>query len=206
MSDATFSVNALPLGSIVIKSDSDFATYAIAGDGSAGNPYLIQKYFITGTSVTAIYIANTTAYFILEYNILTGLSSTGIYGIYLYNVTHGTIYNNTISYFDSGIFLENSSLITINGNYVFANNNAGIYLKDSDYNTITSNYVYNNMNYGILLENSSNNNLEQNEVYLTGFSYVPYLSTMSENSLHIVIGSGIAVDPSTNKKLRKNII
>lgn len=202
----TFTISTSSIGNIVITNNSGFAAYASSGDGSANNPWIISYYTITQTGTTAIFIANTTDYFIIEYNVLQGTGTAGTYGIYLYNVTNGQLYNNTISDFDSGIFIDTSSWIKVTSNEILANINAGIYLKSSNYNTVSSNVIFNNGNYGIFFQNSSNNVVDKNEVYLTGFTYVPLLMTMSTKKVNVLIGSGILIDPSINNTISNNII
>ncbi|MFX0114042.1 MAG: hypothetical protein ACFFB3_05810, partial [Candidatus Hodarchaeota archaeon] len=75
---------------IFIDENADFARLGFPGDGTQKNPYRIENYIFLDSSATLIYIQDTTAYFIIQNNLLDGI--TGSYnGIYLSNVTHGTI-------------------------------------------------------------------------------------------------------------------
>ena len=86
-------------GKICINSNSEFEQIAQqegwSGNGSSGNPYIIENYEIDGMgSGYCIYIGNTTVHFVIRNCYLYNTSSQGtIYspggGIVLYNVTNG---------------------------------------------------------------------------------------------------------------------
>jgi len=78
-------------------------------------------------------------------------------GIYLDNVEHCNISDNTATGNYDGIYLKYSSNNTLSNNTA-SNNNRGIYLYYSSNNTLTSNTASNN-NYGVFLGESSNNDI-----------------------------------------------
>ena len=61
----------IPHGSITINNDSQLANIATSGDGSSGNPYIIEGWNITTTSTHGIYITCRHALLSLHYHILT---------------------------------------------------------------------------------------------------------------------------------------
>ena len=205
LSDSQFSVST-QAQLISITSNADFAMYASSGDGTPGNPYIIENYVFSQSNHTVVFIENTDAYFVFRYNTLSGDSSSGIIGLLLYNVQHGTIYNNTIRGFENGIFANMSTNIDFKMNEIYNNNYAGILLFSSDSNTITSNIIYNNGGYGIYLVNSNYDVIDQNEVFLTGFAYTGQYKVQSISKITAALGSGIAVDPSINNTVSSNVI
>jgi len=87
----------------------------------------------------------------------TSFGMARISGIYLYNVEHCNISDNTVSNNDIGILLNGSSYNNLTNNNV-SDNDEGIYLESSSYNTLTKNTANSNTWCGIFLYDSSNNN------------------------------------------------
>jgi parallel beta-helix repeat protein len=109
-----------------------------AGTGIENDPYIIEGLNITlrsGATTPALSLTNTTFYFILRTSWLDGAHQYQA-GVYLDNVTHGTIANNTIKNHFSGIRLA----------------------ANCTNNTITRNTVFNCTNYGLIVEEGSENN------------------------------------------------
>ena len=151
-------------GSIRINSNADFtsANGVVSGSGTKDDPYIISGWDIDAQGAgNAIYIGNTTSYFVVENCYLHNASwqswpySAGA-GIMLYNATYGKIVNNTAYKNERGIFLYSSSGNIISNNTP-SNNYQGVYLYSSSNNTILNNVALGN-SYGILLYYSSNNN------------------------------------------------
>ena len=153
------------------------------GDGTYGNPFLIEDFTIDIDGPTdCIFINNTNAYFKIQ-NCTLKNSDIGGTTIRLNNVTNGWVFDNDIS--SRRIFLINSHNITISNNNIherssisveFSNNNTifnndlidcrveGIHLAYSDNNKILDNYIKNS-SIGIRFEKSSNNTIKANEIY-----------------------------------------
>jgi len=112
---------------IYIDGNGNFTDYGFSGTGDVGTPYLIQDLIInaSGDSAHGIYIANTTAYFIIQNCTITN-ADTGFSGIRLENVTHGKIMNNTMVYNSHGIYVWNSNNNTICDNNVTNNLGTGL--------------------------------------------------------------------------------
>ena len=141
-----------PLGPdslIHIKGNTDFATQAQKkgwqGNGTQENPYIIEGYdFTVYEHFYGIWIENTDVWFVIRNCKLWGATSNAFEqygtGIFLKNVSHGTIENNDCS----------------NNDY------AGIYISSSQYNRIVNNRCSGNRVYGIVLEDAANNTLASN--------------------------------------------
>jgi parallel beta-helix repeat protein len=144
---------------IRINNNTEFASMAGSegwvGDGSLGNPYIIEGYDINGNGYGyCIYIGNTTFYFEVRDCYLheaSGILKSPYFydaGIILYYVQNGTIVNNIVSSSNSiGMYLyysNNNSIIYNN----LSNNDDGIYLYHSSNFTISNNEI---MNEGIFI-------------------------------------------------------
>ncbi len=169
---------------IRINDDSDFEQMAASenwqGNGSADNPYIIQDYVINANEYGyGIYIGNTTVHFTVKNCLLhDALGDNRKYfrnsGIYLYNVTNGTLSYNLLVDNGVGIYLDNAD-----GN-ILSNNTAtklindsepslmaltqsqnGIYMIDSSNNFIINNTLENG-NHGLRLVGSVSNNISNN--------------------------------------------
>jgi parallel beta-helix repeat protein len=135
---------------IYIKGNENFSNTAAEegwnGNGTAAAPYIIEGLQIFGSSNdTLIRIKSTDVYFQIANCRLAG----GANGIYLTNVTHGTIsLSNITGTTLYGIYLVNSHNNTLKDNIV-THNKDGINLFTSDNNTVINNRVTNNFQWGI---------------------------------------------------------
>ncbi|MFX0090235.1 MAG: nitrous oxide reductase family maturation protein NosD [Candidatus Hodarchaeota archaeon] len=177
------------LGPIQIINNTDFSNQANAngwpGNGTSINPYIIQGYNITNPSFILISIRHTTVYFIIRNNVLKGVNRT-YEGIHLFNVTHGSINNNTIHYCSRGIFLEST------------NNTDSIY----------NNTIHNNSYNGIELKDSHANIIKHNTIYHNGYwnSSVQFADRAFSRKQPPSGGSGIYLDPSHNTTISNNTV
>lgn len=150
-----------------------------AGDGSPGNPYIIENVTIDagGKNIAAIFIENSIDHFIIRNCTLSNTGNGSIYwfhngGIHLFNVRNGKLIENFCSdNLHSGIHLGDSDNNEIIGN-TLDNNRVGIFLTDCDNNNITGNYAHNQYDdpldgifggAGMFLEWGVNNNILGNE-------------------------------------------
>ncbi|MFO7619016.1 MAG: NosD domain-containing protein, partial [Thermoplasmata archaeon] len=154
---------------IFISGDEDFATQASAegwaGNGTEGNPYIIQGYEINGTLYGYGYcmlFEMTTVYFeVLDCN----LHSTTDFdeGIFLYQVQNARFYNNTITATMCAFDVGESSYNRIENNYI-SNNMYGLYLWYSSNITITRNTISSSSEHGIYIDQSAGNTLYHNNI------------------------------------------
>ncbi|NHJ85717.1 MAG: hypothetical protein FK734_09665 [Asgard group archaeon] len=149
-------------GVIVIMNDDDFTKkeYNIPGTGTEVDPYRIEDRIIETSRVYAIWIADTTKFFIIK-----NCTLTSFVGIYINSVAEDTctITNNTILLGNGnsiGINIESSPYSNINRNNVKSSNRDdsgfGITVLDSSYTTISRNYC-DNISYGIQCWGESSN-------------------------------------------------
>jgi parallel beta-helix repeat protein len=149
---------------ILIIGDSDFAYQASIepwpGDGTLGNPYIIEGLDVDASSDNGIEIDFATVHFIIEGCYVHGGADT-YEGIYLYSCENGIISNNTCYDNYDGIYLEQSSNNVLFNNSLSNNDYVdqwGIYLFESSENTIIKNNCSDN-EVGIGLEEQCENNL-----------------------------------------------
>ncbi len=140
---------------IRINNDTDLSNAASSGSGTQADPYIISGWDIDANGAgAAIYIGNTTKYFVVENCYLHNASFHswpyfGGTGITLYNVKNGKISKNNITDNWDGIALYSSTSNTIRGNNI-TNNYRGTYLDSSSSNTISGNNITNDIRYGMV--------------------------------------------------------
>jgi len=188
---------------ISITDNSGFIGYP--GSGTPIDPYRIENFTISAALAHGISIQDTDAYFVIK-NCTVYDGGSSYDGIYLENVTHGSVENCTVYNNTWGIGLSSSCYNnTLTGNTAY-NNTAGIFLSYScSNNTLTSNTAYNNT-YGIFLSSSSSNTLTVNTAYNNTYGIV--LSSSSSNTLTVNTAYnntvGIHLDTSCSNNLTGN--
>jgi len=153
-----------PHGPIAIDGDANFSDTALAegwpGDGSSGNPYIINGLEINlgGAAGHCINITNIRVNFTISNCNLTSASANPGAGIYLENVTYGEIVGNIFDDNVFNIYLTASHSVLVKEN-LCPNSVYSICLRDSSSNNIiTDNNCSYNSNRGINLESSSHHN------------------------------------------------
>ncbi|NHI91896.1 MAG: hypothetical protein EAX96_05295 [Candidatus Lokiarchaeota archaeon] len=197
----------------IISNDNAFPTYANGtGNGSASNPWIIQNYYIDSvTDMDGILIENTAAYFIIQnctiLNRISGysgirlqtmsngvvrnctLNGNGDYGIRIRSSSYNNIIiNNTMNNNYYGIYLSDSTNITLDSNYCEQNHDGIFVTTDAYYNHIQNNIIFNNTDDGIEVSSSSSHNIFAN------------------NNVSFNADEGINLDSGTNNTLISNII
>ncbi|MHA2003262.1 MAG: NosD domain-containing protein [Candidatus Thorarchaeota archaeon] len=159
-------IGSAPHNPIVMDGDANFSATALAegwlGDGSSGNPYIIDGLTIDsgGGAGHCINISNTRVNFTIQNCNLTGASANA--GIFLSNVSHGSLINNTSTLNRHGIYIVDSSHNTIANNTFNGNSDHGANMYDSDFNTVTNNDCNDNGNYGMRLYYCDSNVFSRN--------------------------------------------
>jgi len=157
-------------GSIRIERDSivvDGAGYTVQGNGALGKGFILE-----GRSHVTIKNAE-----------ITNFSSGALVGIWLWDCSSNSIYDNNVANNSWGILIDSSSDNTLSGNNV-ANNLYGIGLGSSSNNTLSGNNVANN-GYGILIDySSSNNTLSGNNVANNGYGILIDYSSSNNFIFH----------------------
>ncbi|MFX0073861.1 MAG: nitrous oxide reductase family maturation protein NosD [Candidatus Hermodarchaeota archaeon] len=159
------------------------------GDGSWGNPYIIQGIEINGdNSVSCITIENTIDAFIIKNCSLTNSSSwqqNG--GIRLNNISNGKIIENNCS----------------------NNNRNGIWVAGFN-NTILDNIIENNNNAGIQFHfGSSNHTISGNVINYNSIGISSSLGenlTISTNTIHDNNFRGILLQDQTHSSIKNNVL
>ena len=157
------STDYVPHAPIRINSNADFdeahgVVNWATGDGSLGNPWVIEGWEINGSALgTCIFIGNTTDYFEIKNCNLHDANWTYSWpyfrnaGIHLYYASNGIVANNTLQlniYAGMSIFYSHNTNVT---NNTINNGNWGIYSEASDYGTYVGNIIYQN-NKGLCLK------------------------------------------------------
>ena len=178
---------------IRINGNSDFdSLHGVAGgSGTQDDPYIIAGWDIDAHgSGDAIYIGNTTAYFIIENCYLHNASyHSWPYeegdGIMLYNVINGEIKNNIVFKNWDGIRLEAGSKYNkIENNTLTENGGSGISMRDScDDNYISNNTAFNNTQNGVWMYAGNYNIIKFNDIYENGQYGIYLLSSSSNNTI-----------------------
>jgi parallel beta-helix repeat protein len=141
---------------IEVADDTELANIATGGDGSGGNPYIIEGWNITTTTSNGIYIHDTTKNFIIRNCWIN--ASLNYHGIYIYNIGTNTanISNNVCINNFHGIFIHLASNTIVTNNIVNNNSFHGIFCLSTSEIFLKNNTCNYNINYdGIRLYASS---------------------------------------------------
>jgi len=200
---------------IFIDGDSGFtalnlSTGISSGIGTSSDPYIIEGWEINSWTSDGIHIENTQAHFIVR-NCHSYSGVTNSYaGIYLENCTHAVIRDNICFLHDFGIFLHQSSEITIVNNT--CSRFIGINLEASSYNLIENNNCSHSYNGISLLYSSTHNTVRGNECNNGSYGIALYESdnnSISDNACNNNHGSfeityAITLNESANNTLSNN--
>lgn len=149
-----------PHGPINITSNANFSSQGWPGSGISGDPYVIEGLSITADAV-CINITDTTVYFEVRDCVISSVGASSNDGIFLDNVTHGTVRNCTIDQHHIGISLHNSNSCILTNNTASSNSGNGFSLSYSDNCILTHNTASNNV-WGFHLSHSGNCTLTHN--------------------------------------------
>lgn len=132
---------------IVISSDNDFNLQGWPGDGSEGNPYLIDGLEIHTTD-TSIRIEDVRVHFKINGCLLTGSGLHSGKGIYLENTTNGIVDSSRTDFKQMGVWIKDSANCTVS-RCVFENGDYGVIVQYSENITIHDNAMGGIRSYGI---------------------------------------------------------
>ena len=166
-------------GAIHINGNADFANQAGTngwqGNGSQENPYIIENYNIDGNGgAYCIWIENTSLWFVIRnctvWNATYIQSLVCGSGIYLTNVTNGTLTSNECFSNFYGIYLYVSSNNTLSNNTCRDNYYYNIYLCGSANCTLINNTCFTNrFSLGVFLVCTTNLIITGNTLWNIGF-------------------------------------
>ncbi len=165
---------------IEISQDSDFASYASAGDGSVNNPYIISGFNITSTADYGIYVHSdsVTAHFVIENNYIKGSSD----GIKVDDINSDLIEikNNVIEHCNStAIYFDSSNgVVVINNTILYPGKGMHIRHSSTSNNVISNNTILHTTDDGIrfdyvisfTFENNYLENVSGTAVYVFGYN------------------------------------
>ncbi|MHA1268254.1 MAG: right-handed parallel beta-helix repeat-containing protein [Candidatus Helarchaeota archaeon] len=190
-------ININSIKPINITNNNEFATYASSGNGSKGNPYILENLavdaFLTNPNRTfCININNTNAYFIIK-NCTT---FRGYYGIWLNNVSNGIIERNNFSSETMvSVKMTNCTNINITHNIMNEEKSYGIVIYNSSFNTIYNNTIFNNSYDGIRLwGNCTYNSILNNNIVYSGHGPSPGFGILIMKSSYNNISNNIIID------------
>lgn len=161
---------------ILIASNAAFDSQAVSngwsGDGlTPETAYVIEGYSITSTAdgggwAAPIFITGTTRYFIIQNNLLAGVSDQAE-GIYLENLQHGTILLNDIHSARHGVFVRSCADVSVLNNTIWDSSQSGVRVRASSSNiNVSCNTLYDNTYQSIWLdEDTSNIDVTHNTIY-----------------------------------------
>ncbi|HUV25691.1 MAG TPA: NosD domain-containing protein [Methanomassiliicoccales archaeon] len=213
-SNPTWAEDLIDEDNIMIDGDQEFAQMASSegwpGNGTEGNPYIIQGYSIDAQEIgSCITISNTTVHFLIRDSLLLNagpLRDDPGCGIIFQNVTNGTIdriecqaceFAGIWINASVGIGVSNSScsgsimygvLVTDSPDCTVFGSECddtymGIFLVDSDNCTLERNYCYDDEGVGIMIEYSDNVVVVENDLAGSGVNLGLFFSD------HCLIGN-----------------
>lgn len=188
------------------------------GDGTPGNPYIIENYEIISSPSTidngSIHISNTVSHFIIRnvYIHPTALLP-GPAGMLFDNVSNARIENNTVTNTQYGIWLAFTTGTMLVDNHVYANR-IGIYVTGGSENSILNNRASDNFEYGVWMASTSNNLVRGNTSVNSLAGFIVGSSTgntfesnfASNHTDDIRRGYGFRVLFSTGNTFRNNTV
>lgn len=156
----------------------------VSGNGTAGNPYIIEGWEINSTGfIAGINIGNTTDHFVIRDCFVY---KAGQLDILLDNVTNGRLLKDecTSAQMGYGIYLRNSSYCLIENVNSSVNTAHGLYFYHSNNNTVrNSTFSDSASGNGILLSYSEDNDLVNNSCLRNNENGIWLYSLSSNNTL-----------------------
>ena len=134
------------LNGLLITSNAGFAAFSSGGTGTEIDPYIIEDYWILPTYVAeheywCLRVTGTTAHFIIRDCLVDSVGWNSYEAIQIWGVHNGRIEKTTIREGKHGIYLRDSSNITIHNNTIFNHQESAIRVFQSSVN-ITSNTIF----------------------------------------------------------------
>ena len=156
-----------------------------SGNGSWGNPYLIEDVIFTVDDGDGfpLWIESSTDYFVLKNCTFIGSGGADA-GLFLMGVNNGQILNcNSSNNPNDGIIVYGCTNNTLIGNIASKNDRQGISCDISVENTFLYNKIESNEDFGIIFDQfSTNNNVSNNNINFNGYGVV-FISDSDDNFL-----------------------
>lgn len=177
-----------------------------SGNGTSGDPYVIQDLHVSVSSGNAIELAHVDLH-LLMVNITVVSTSMFDYGIVLYNCTNVAVTNCTATGFNRGFFISVSKDLQVSGNTASAGT-YGYFLSYLQGCNVTGNHARDNVQDGFLMTFTTTSNLSGNVASANsrhGFS-IGDNCTASTNTAENNSGSGFYLGYSKNAVVARNHI
>jgi len=199
---------------IHISNDTDFEDQASLnswdGNGSAIDPYIIERLNITTAGIPAIQIENTTKFFEIRGCLLVG----GSPGVLLQEVVNANVWNNTVLESDSyGVLVTESDNVIITNNTIqttIGDNSVGLYSLGTNHCEFSNNTIHNVNGYGILADYTSNCSITVNFVSGSAFDGIRLRDSSKNNITHNEVihsnMSGIKLGNSHDCRIEWNLV
>ena len=214
---------------IIIWTDGDFEYYNFPGDGTQGNPFIIENYNITSESGYGIFIGDTTKHIvirncyinahydgihvenvaantiIIENNeCINSLNGIAVIGSYYTVIANNTCKNN----YQNGISLHHTDYSTTIDNNCNYNGNTGIHVSRTYFSTVTENNCSGNGVSGIYFEHGYNITINNNYCGSNDFGISLHSSEFIETLNNIIMENKIGIDFNEidNSTIRMNFI
>ena len=198
---------------ILVTSDDEFNTTVWSGSGTEGDPYVVENLNITTDDVCAK-ITNVTKHFEIRNCFFASVSTPGMYGVQLDNVTNGAVRNCIIRGKNTGIVCRMFNNSIISENTIF-NCSDGMQAGPISNVTISGNTAYNNW-FGLLFSQAINADVVHNTVFnctVTGvhLGFGASNSRFAHNTVHSIkdsywLESGIDMWGSAGWIVEENIL
>ena len=135
---------------IVGNSNFTAANGVSAGDGTSGNPYIIEGWEISAANANGIEVLNVDAHFVIRNCVIHDGIANKKCGIRFNNTQHATIENNNCSFNRMGVGIFYSSNNTIQHNILSFNSKTGLTMCEYNFfNTVQYNEFVSNSVYGV---------------------------------------------------------
>lgn len=201
-------ISYLPHAPISIVGNGDFTTTngVTSGNGTIGEPFIIEGWEIDASSADGIYIRDTTSYFIIR-DIFVHNGTPTFEGIILNNTENGRVENSHVMANWNGIVIFSSANVSVNDTFAQDNLNTGIGAQDSTNITFLRNNATSSGGVGFVLTNCTLSTVLGNDAYYNSFSLNIYFSsniTMTFNNLTHGTAGGCWLFQSVNISIHHN--
>lgn len=198
---------------ILAYNDFDMDNYASAlewdGDGSPGDPYIIEGYNITSNG-DSILIRHTTRAFEIRNCLVTSLTSGSGNGIMINNATQVAIVDTIVMDKSDTIDVRNVPSLYIE-NCTIYDGGSSVYIYNCTGATITECDIYDNFDSGIYLDQCNSSMISNNEISSTVvgggiFLGASHYVTIIGNHIFDCAASGVWALSSPHATIENNII
>ena len=190
-----------PRGPIVIFGNGDFtpANGVTAGSGTPSDPFIIEGWEIDGSTDSGIEVYNTDAHLVIRD---VYLHSALIDALYFSFVRNARIQNATVNANDAGLYIQDSSNVTVAASNISANVLDAIVLDYSNNVTVEGNEMWGNGDWGVAAYNSDDLVIRNNTIANNGWAGIELnvvnRATVAGNLVQNHNVAGLILDQAAN--------